>query len=223
MENLSVREKGKQIRETAIIAAAEKVFCINGYEDASMDEIAKEAQFTKRTVYQYFESKEDLYFAVVLKGFSRLLSKVKAASKNERTAYEKLEKSCISYYQFYRTDPDIFRLINYWGNIKKKSESDSKYKMELIQFNNELFEKIEELIMEGKRDGSIQAEVEAERTAYSLVFLMTGFFNQLATTGDNFMEHFSLSHQEFSLFTIDLVLRPIKKNKVVLTTRKGTV
>ncbi len=53
------RAKERQLRETGMIKAAETVFCRNGYEAASMDEIAKAAQFTKRTLYQYFESKEE--------------------------------------------------------------------------------------------------------------------------------------------------------------------
>ncbi|WP_369693305.1 helix-turn-helix domain-containing protein [Acetobacterium wieringae] len=38
------------------MAVAEKIFGQNGFESASMDEIALEAQFTKRTLYQYFEN-----------------------------------------------------------------------------------------------------------------------------------------------------------------------
>ncbi len=223
MENLSPREKGKQMRETAIIEAAERIFCRCGYEDASMDEIAKESQLTKRTVYQYFVCKEDLYFAVVLKGFTGLYSIIKKDSKNQRTAYDRLEQSCRSYYQFYKKNPDIFRLINYWGNIRRKSEDGSRYKTDLIRFNNQLFQEVEELLQEGKRDGSIQPEIDGKQTAYSLVFLLTGFFNQISTTGDNFAEHFSLNQESFSFFTIDLVLKTIKKSKVNAMTRKGTV
>ncbi len=223
MENLSPREKGKQMRQTAIIAAAETIFCRGGYEEASMDEIAKKAQFTKRTVYQYFASKEDLYFAVALKGFEGLYSSIKEESKNQRTAYDQLERSCRSYYRFYKENPDIFGLINYWGNIKRRTEDGNKYKTELIRFNNEIFQEVEELLLEGKKDGSIQQEIDAKQTAYSLVFLMTGFFNQMSTTGDNFAEHFSLNQESFSFFTIDLVLKTIKKSKVNAMTRKGTV
>ncbi|HVI41362.1 MAG TPA: TetR/AcrR family transcriptional regulator [Anaerovoracaceae bacterium] len=222
MENLLKREKEKLIREKEIIAAAERIFCIKGYEDASMDEIAKEAQFTKRTLYQYFENKEDLYFAVVLKGFKKLFSKITEANKKELTGYEKLEKSCRDYYQFYRDNPEIFSLINYWGHVKSKSSEESRNKSELIQFNNILFQNAAEIIEEGKADGSIQLELDSEKTAISLVYLMTGFFNQLSTTGDNFTQHFSLDKEEFSLYTINLVIKSFKRSKAIIATRKGT-
>jgi len=44
-------EKGKQIRRNDIIDAAEKVFFSNGYDAATMGDVAKEAEFSKRTVY----------------------------------------------------------------------------------------------------------------------------------------------------------------------------
>ena len=52
-----------------MIDAAEQLFFHHDFDSVSMDQVASEAQFTKRTLYQYFTSKEDLYCAVALKGF----------------------------------------------------------------------------------------------------------------------------------------------------------
>jgi len=223
MDALSKRNKEKQAHEKLILIAAEKIFCRKGYEDSSMDEIAKEAQFTKRTVYQYFENKDDLYFAIVLKGFNKLFSKVTEANKEERTGYEKLERSCRSYYQFYRDNPDFVRLMNYWGHVRRKSMDEGKYKSELVQFNDKMFFEFKEIIEKGKDDGSIQYDLDSEKTALCLLYLITGFFNQLSATGDNFTEYFSLDQGDFSFSTMDLVIKPLKRSKTVITTRKGTL
>ena len=61
MQNLSRRDREKMVREAEIVQAAEEIFRQNGYENTSMDDIAKKAQFTKRTLYQYFPSKEHLF------------------------------------------------------------------------------------------------------------------------------------------------------------------
>lgn len=228
---MSRREREKQIREREIISAAEKVFCLNGYEASSMDEIAREAQFTKRTLYQYFENKEELYFAVVLEGYRLLLSKLTSQRKDEKTGYEKLERAIGCYYDFYRESPEIFRLMNYWGHVGRKSEGEGRYKGEgegrykgeLIRFINSMFQRVAEVIEEGKADGSIQTETDAQKAAYSLVLLMTGFFHQLSATGGNFTGCDSLDQEEFSRFTIDMVIKTLKRNKSVMTTRKGTV
>lgn len=52
-------------KRRSIVAAATRVFLAQGYEAASMDGVAAEAGASKRTVYNHFPSKRDLFRAVV--------------------------------------------------------------------------------------------------------------------------------------------------------------
>ncbi|MCX7709143.1 MAG: TetR/AcrR family transcriptional regulator [Clostridia bacterium] len=212
MESLSRRERERQVREEEIISAAEKVLCEKGFDDASMDEIAREAQFTKRTLYQYFANKEDLYFAVILRGFKKLAEYLEEASLTGRTGYEKIHRSFMGYYKFYKEYPGQFRLMGYIGHVKRKSREDSERRKILMAFNNELFKATAAVIAEGQADGSISTDLDAGKAAVSLIFLMTGFFNQLATTGDTFTQAIALDLEDFSLFSMDLLFRTLKKN-----------
>jgi AcrR family transcriptional regulator len=42
-----------------------------------MDDVAKEAEFSKRTVYVYFNSKEQIYFEVMIRGYRLLINMLK--------------------------------------------------------------------------------------------------------------------------------------------------
>jgi AcrR family transcriptional regulator len=205
MNSLSRREREKLIREEEIIAAAEKIFLKKGFDAASMDEIAKEAEFTKRTLYQYFENKEDLYFAVVFKGFKMLYASMDEAYESEKTGYKKLQKASEYVYKFYKENPETFRILNYVGYVKRNS-NESKRRSEFLKLNNKIFLLVAKIIEEGKADGSISNDSESQKTAFSLVFLLTAFFNQLSAVGNDFTKNFSLDIEDFSLFTIDLVL-----------------
>jgi len=65
----SVRGRPRQLDDTArrerLIAAAEHVFVELGYGAANMDGIARRAGMSKKTIYQVFETKEDLFTAVI--------------------------------------------------------------------------------------------------------------------------------------------------------------
>lgn len=50
-----------------MLAAAERVFAHRGYQTATVDEIASEAEFAVGTIYNFFKSKEELYIQVVKK------------------------------------------------------------------------------------------------------------------------------------------------------------
>lgn len=59
------QRRRKEERPDEILAAALTVFTRDGFAGARLDEIARLAGCTKGTIYVYFESKEDLFKAVV--------------------------------------------------------------------------------------------------------------------------------------------------------------
>ena len=63
MTELKTRDKSK--KRAAILEGAIDVFIETGYELASMDRISEVAGVSKRTVYNHFGSKENLFQAVV--------------------------------------------------------------------------------------------------------------------------------------------------------------
>jgi len=66
MTALSRRQQNKIERERRILEAALKVFSEIGYSGANMDAVALEANLSKPTLYQYFQSKEALFSAMML-------------------------------------------------------------------------------------------------------------------------------------------------------------
>lgn len=53
-------------KRNAVLLAAAELFLEHGYEPVSMDAIAARADVSKRTVYSYFESKTELFAAILV-------------------------------------------------------------------------------------------------------------------------------------------------------------
>lgn len=60
----------------AIVLAAKAAFAELGYENASMDDVAARAGTTKRTLYNHFASKEELFRTVVVESAELFLAKL---------------------------------------------------------------------------------------------------------------------------------------------------
>jgi AcrR family transcriptional regulator len=56
----------REQKHSSIVAAAIQIFLKKGFESASMDEIAAAAQVSKRTVYQHFTNKEQLFQKILV-------------------------------------------------------------------------------------------------------------------------------------------------------------
>ena len=64
---LSRREREKLAHEGEILAAAERVFVAKGFNNTTIEEIAKEADFSVGAIYNFFDGKEDLCGKVITK------------------------------------------------------------------------------------------------------------------------------------------------------------
>lgn len=207
MKKLSRREKEKKARAAEIITAAEKLFYKYGFTSVSMDQIAEAAEFTKRTLYQYFDHKEDLFFAVALKGFKQLFNYCMEALQKGRNGFEKIRLGFMAYYRFSKDFPEAFKLMNQVGYVKTKANPQRK---EWLRFDNYLFQELAKVIKQGQTDGSIRNDLDDTQTAYIIAFITTGFFQQLAETGRTFTEHFQLDLEEFCRLALDLLSDALK-------------
>lgn len=61
----SRRQERSETTRARLIRAAEKIFARDGFEAAKLEEIAAEAGYTRGALYANFESKEDLFFALL--------------------------------------------------------------------------------------------------------------------------------------------------------------
>jgi AcrR family transcriptional regulator len=73
-----------------LIRAAEKIFARDGFEAAKLEEIAAEAGYTRGAFYANFQSKEDLFFALLEGEISSRISKVEQITRNQRDPKAKL-------------------------------------------------------------------------------------------------------------------------------------
>src|SRR6266849_6315624 len=107
----SKKEVVSQFRQAEIITAARKVFAEKGYIAATVDEIALHANLAKGTIYVYFDSKEQIYNAVMsddLEALRRLtVEKIAAAG----TVFEKISAYVNARFEYCEQRRDFFRIM----------------------------------------------------------------------------------------------------------------
>ena len=92
----SVLTKGAQAK-ARIISEAESLFNRQGFDGASMRDIAAAAEMQPASVYYHFESKEELLWAVWEKGGIELVDRVKNAIADKTDPWQRMETACIAH------------------------------------------------------------------------------------------------------------------------------
>jgi len=64
-EVITRRERERLMHRKEIMDAAVEVFSKKGFFNATLDEIAQKAEFSKGTIYLYFSSKEELLYSIL--------------------------------------------------------------------------------------------------------------------------------------------------------------
>jgi AcrR family transcriptional regulator len=114
--SLSRRERERQMRRTAILDAARVVFAEKGYENATLDEVARRAEFGKGTLYNYFEDgKEGILFAVFDALYDDLQALIASTATSEavrerslRAVFREIVENC---FDFFLKREDLFFIL----------------------------------------------------------------------------------------------------------------
>ena len=114
------RQREKELRRKGILSAATKVFKKRGYQDTAMDDIALEAGITKPTIYQYFSSKEELFYSSLKPTFESLKEELsvlerKLKKKQFLDGREYIHSVFQLFYHVYQISPEAIRIINSIG------------------------------------------------------------------------------------------------------------
>ena len=105
----------KTHRRDEIMAAAKKVFARNGFHATTIGDIAKQAELAYGSVYQYFDSKEDLFQALMsAEGYAlRTHIAVALAKSGERPdrSWEPFRASVQATFEFFEADKATTKLL----------------------------------------------------------------------------------------------------------------
>jgi len=72
-----------------LVDVARKLFAKNGFENTTMNDIAVASNRGRRTLYTYFKSKEEVYYAVVQTELSRLFKRMEEVARKDIPPEEK--------------------------------------------------------------------------------------------------------------------------------------
>jgi len=82
--------KGFMEDQNKIVEQTEEKFFRDGFYKTTMDEIASELKMSKKTIYKFFPSKEDLVMAIAKYFMEGMKSKIIPALNSDKNAIEKL-------------------------------------------------------------------------------------------------------------------------------------
>jgi AcrR family transcriptional regulator len=98
-------------RKESILQAATELFYQSGYRNTDVQQIADQIAVGKGTIYRYFVSKEDLFFAAVDRAMLKMEEFVHDKIKSEKDDISRIKLAIQSYVGFFRKHPEFIELF----------------------------------------------------------------------------------------------------------------
>ncbi|WP_018131574.1 TetR/AcrR family transcriptional regulator [Effusibacillus pohliae] len=160
MSRLSAEERAKQI-----LQAATEVFAQFNYQSATTSEIARHAQISETLIYHHYESKKDLFLAILKTVSEKIIHRWDHICRQFPSSLDRLWNIGISYIREQRTHPNELKVL-----FQAVSEvKDPNVQAVLQQTYRSYVAYLEQIIREGQQLGEILESIDARRTAWELV------------------------------------------------------
>jgi len=162
------KPKYKQIIDAAVIVIAE-----NGYHQAQVSKIAKQANVADGTIYLYFKNKEDILISVFTEKMAVFVNNLKDIIKGETSSSEKLLKMIDNHFRVLATDHHLAIVTQL-----ELRQSNKDIRLKINDVLKEYLSLLDHILIEGLENGEFNKEMDI-RLARHMVF---GTIDETITT-----------------------------------------
>ena len=162
------KPKYMQIIDAAVIAIAE-----NGYHQAQVSKIAKQAGVADGTIYLYFKNKEDILISLFEEKMGNFIEKIDQMIAGKGTAAEKLLMMIEAHFRMLYDDHHLAIVTQL-----ELRQSNKELRLRINNILKGYLQVIDKIILEGKETGEFSPDLDV-RLARQMIF---GTIDETATS-----------------------------------------
>jgi uroporphyrinogen-III synthase len=210
--------KRKEKKRERMLEVAAELFSKKNYHEVMMDDVARLTDVAKGTVYNYFSSKEELYFSIMSSKLENLNTSLKYKIASEISTIDSLHSYVIHLYMFMMKYQNFFLMYQ-----KEYMNAQNEFCDELRIMSDELNSILSGVIYKGKRENQFR-DVDEN---FMVKLVLGSIFGAVQRGVENKYTGERLIEEREKLFDFVLhglysgfdnsTVRPLKNKTIVLT------
>jgi AcrR family transcriptional regulator len=162
--------------------SAAKVFARRGLQQASIDEVAEDAGYTKGAFYANFKNKEELFLAMLDQRFAKRIEDIEGVIASDGTPAQKAKRGGDQFARMLSADPEWERLF---FEFSAYAARDEEFREELVTRYRAMRKRIASALeSEGEHEGKAEKLIAAEQVALMICVMGNGFALEKLLEGD---------------------------------------
>ena len=200
----------EQFNRDNILTAARELFETKGVQETTMDDIALQADYSKSTIYVYFQSKEDIYNSIVVDYLDALIGKLTTDFETDDSFEQSYYKLCESLVVFCERYPKYYASLMF---EEKATNSRKKAVNVLPAILQELYNLVELLIEKGKKNKTLAASLDVKSTVLYLWSALSGIIQISEQKKKEITKHTGMTLEAYREFAFRTLYESLIRDK----------
>ncbi len=197
MRQMSKKEAVATLHRERIMTAAENLFSEKGYAQTTIDDISKASEYSRRTIYAYYESKGDILHHIIEKGLRTLKTDIENVVNDNAGFVDAYREVCRAKSRYSKEYPLSLEILKHSGAVEIEQVAASDTVKKILCLGTEINEILEALIVRGQKSGEVRKEVVPGMTVYVLSTSLDSLIALVETKGKFICGQNGMTEDEF--------------------------
>jgi AcrR family transcriptional regulator len=180
---LERRGKEKDSRKKLILKSARTLFFKKGFNNVTVDEIAKSSELGKGSIYLYFNSKEEIYAQILLNDIEDFNQQVSVLLNKKKIAADLLVEFSNIYVDFFFNDGELFRILMTYMLQPAKMNLTEKLNSQILTANARSIDVIGKILKLGVSSKEFSANINIKQNQNAIWGLLNGIISLYIFSG----------------------------------------
>ena len=180
---LERRGKEKDSRKKLILKSARTLFFKKGFNNVTVDEIAKSSELGKGSIYLYFNSKEEIYAQILLNDIEDFNQQVSVLLSKKKIAADLLVEFSNIYVDFFFNDGELFRILMTYMLQPAKMNLTEKLNSQILTANARSIDVIGKILKLGVSSKEFSANINLKQNQNAIWGLLNGIISLYIFSG----------------------------------------
>ena len=180
---LERRGKEKDSRKKLILKSARTLFFKKGFNNVTVDEIAKSSELGKGSIYLYFNSKEEIYAQILLNDIEDFNQQVSVLLNKKKIAADLLVEFSNIYVDFFFNDGELFRILMTYMLQPAKMNLTEKLNSQILTANARSIDVIGKILQLGVSSKEFPANINLKQNQNEIWGLLNGIISLYIFSG----------------------------------------
>ena len=177
------KESVAALHRKVILKASEKLFIEKGFGETTISDISAASGYSRRTIYAYYLSKEDILHHIIMQGLSFLKNDIETGMAESGDFITRYSSICAAMKKYYEDCPLSAKSVITADTGKISFETLSPAVKRILNLGDEINGLLVGFIEGGKSSGAVRSDVEPMPTVYILWSSISSLLTLTGTTG----------------------------------------